>query len=377
MNKILLLTDWFYPGFKAGGPIRSCLNLVELIGSDYAVHILCGDRDLGDDKPYPGIETEMWNHQIIPGVSVFYTQKLSFENLRIRIREVDPDVIYLNHLYSPDFVVKPLLLLLAGKLKARVVLSPRGALHGGALHIKPYKKYPYLLFLRLLGIHRKISFHATNAYEASAIHRFFPNASITVLENPPASSQQPFSGISKVPGVLNMLFVARIHPIKGLHVLIRSLREIHDKQIRLVIIGPVEDEDYWHSCQQELRVLGANISIEYAGARSNQEVAHFLSETHLFVLPTAGENFGHAIFESFLAGRPVLISDKTPWLNLQALQLGWSLPLNNQKLWVEAIQNCADWDQPIFDLYARTSWEMARNFREQPGLTEKYIALFA
>ena len=36
-----------------------------------------------------------------------------------------------------------------------------------------------------------------------------------------------------------------------------------------------------------------------------------IKEQHLFVLPTFGENYGYAIFESLAIGRPVLISDQT------------------------------------------------------------------
>ena len=35
-----------------------------------------------------------------------------------------------------------------------------------------------------------------------------------------------------------------------------------------------------------------------------------------FLLPTGGENFGHAIFEALSCGVPALISDRTPWRDL-------------------------------------------------------------
>ena len=45
------------------------------------------------------------------------------------------------------------------------------------------------------------------------------------------------------------------------------------------------------------------------------------------VLPTLGENYGHVIVESFSVGLPIILSKKTPWLNLASKHLGWDLDL--------------------------------------------------
>jgi glycosyltransferase involved in cell wall biosynthesis len=57
-------------------------------------------------------------------------------------------------------------------------------------------------------------------------------------------------------------------------------------------------------------------------------VVQELAAHDLFFLPTRGENFGHAIYEALASGIPVLISDRTPWRNLESLGVGWDLPLN-------------------------------------------------
>lgn len=44
-------------------------------------------------------------------------------------------------------------------------------------------------------------------------------------------------------------------------------------------------------------------------------------------MPTFNENYGHAIVESFVAGLPVVISDRTPWRNLEKINAGWDIPL--------------------------------------------------
>jgi glycosyltransferase involved in cell wall biosynthesis len=45
------------------------------------------------------------------------------------------------------------------------------------------------------------------------------------------------------------------------------------------------------------------------------------------VLPTYNENFGYVILEALLAGCPVILSDQPPWRDLEARQVGWTIPL--------------------------------------------------
>ena len=55
-RKILLFADWYEPGYKAGGPIRSCANFVHNMQSEYSVYVFTTDRDLGSDESYKDIE---------------------------------------------------------------------------------------------------------------------------------------------------------------------------------------------------------------------------------------------------------------------------------------------------------------------------------
>ncbi len=60
-----------------------------------------------------------------------------------------------------------------------------------------------------------------------------------------------------------------------------------------------------------------------------------------FFLAPFSENFGHAINEALSAGVPVVISDKTPWRNLQEKGMGWDLPLDNRRAFIEVIEAMA------------------------------------
>ena len=56
-----------------------------------------------------------------------------------------------------------------------------------------------------------------------------------------------------------------------------------------------------------------------AAARATRRSSKRIARSDVFLLPTGGENFGHAIFEALSCGVPVLISDQTPWRGLEAI----------------------------------------------------------
>jgi glycosyltransferase involved in cell wall biosynthesis len=227
----------------------------------------------------------------------------------------------------------------------------------------------------MLGLHKRITFHATNEREKAAILDFFPGSRVIIADNLPKSDQPPFITVRKESGFLKCIFIARIVPIKNLLFLLQALGKVQ-ATIELSIIGPVEDGGYWDECSAAIDALPANIKAYYSGPRRNDELIPILQQHHLFILPTTGENFGHSIFEALVAGRPVLISDQTPWLGLSERKVGWDLPLDNLAGFTAAIENMARWDQPVFDEWAASAWKYAHDFIGNPELQKRYKELF-
>ena len=59
---------------------------------------------------------------------------------------------------------------------------------------------------------------------------------------------------------------------------------------------------------------------------------------HALLMPSRTENFSYTVLESLQAGIPVLISDQTPWLDLQSQRVGWDLPLEDLSAWAAALE---------------------------------------
>lgn len=377
LKKLLICIEWFTPGYKAGGPIQSCVNLCLALNKMYDIYVLTLDTDHGEILPYTNIIANKWQHQKALGVSVYYAQKTatSFKQLGAIIKEVNADYLCLNLLFSPKFVLYPLWLKFSNVINCRVIISPRGALYDSAISLKWWLKKPVLLLMKLMGIQGKTIFHATNKREEQAILQYFPDSQIRIADNLPNCLQHPLANLNKTAGSLDCIFIARIVPIKNLLFLLELLPQI-SATIKLSIVGPIEDENYWEACKKQIALLPKNIAINIVGAMPNAQLENLLQQHHLFILPTTGENFGHAIFESLRAGRPVLISDQTPWLNLTEQDAGWHLPLNNKDNFINILEKAAAWNQQEFDVHVAAAWQYAHNFINNPLLTKPYQELF-
>jgi glycosyltransferase involved in cell wall biosynthesis len=377
-KKLLIMVDWFSPGYKAGGPIQSCVNLAKALKNEYEIFVLTSDTDHGETTPYPGIEPNCWHTDLFPGINVFYINALTFKRsgLTALIHTIQPDFIYLNHLFSPFYVILPLWLKWRNKIGGKIILCPRGALHKSALSEKSYKKLPFLFLMKTLRMNQFIRFHATNEKEQEEIAHHFPGSTIFIANNLPESGQPELKMTTKIKGDLRCIFISRIVPIKNLLFLLEIL-ETTSTTINLTIAGPVEDENYWNSCRKKLNSLPSSVSVKYIGSLTREEIKNSLQQHHLYLLPTTGENFGHSIFESFLMGRPVLISNRTPWLPSPEKKTGWALPLDEPQSFRQAIETAAAWDQKQFEEYAHSSWNFAQQFIHNPESVNQYKTLFS
>ena len=108
----------------------------------------------------------------------------------------------------------------------------------------------------------------------------------------------------------------------------------------------------------------------------HSQVIETLQKYHFFILPTRHENFGHIFLEAFSAGCPIVISDRTPWKNLEAQKLGWDIPLENIVKWKNVLQRCIEMDQTEYSDWSKTTREFLENWVKTNDLEIETIDLF-
>jgi len=179
----------------------------------------------------------------------------------------------------------------------------------------------------------------------------------------------------KVPGSLRLVFLSRISRMKNLDGALALLRGLPG-QIRLDICGPIDDADYWAECQRTIAALPRNVRVDYRGVIAHEQVVDVLKEAHLFLLPTRGENFGHAIVEAWAAGLPVLISDRTPWRGLERKGAGWDVPLEQPERFERILADFVQMDGTEFQLLSRQARRHWGQIKETTGSLDLYRRLF-
>lgn len=338
---ILIFVSAYLPGYKAGGPIRSIANLVDCLGNEFDFWIVTADRDRGALESYPGIKPGIWCE--VGKAKVLYlspSQQRFVPFLRI-MRQVPYDVIYLNSFFNPKFTLLPIIALKLRLTRMRpIILAPRGEFSVGALAIKNFKKRTFLKITKMIGLHRKIIWQASSLHELDDITRAMDNlaCTISVVQNlPKRTTKSPNCRVRKSEDPLRVVYLGRIVPIKNLLFAFDVLSRVKAR-VEFSIYGPHEDVDYKKLCVSKAATLPENISVNWNGSLPADQVIETLARHDLFFLPSLGENFGHAIAEALQAGLRLLISDQTPWRDLETAGVGYDFSLNSTNEFVRAIE---------------------------------------
>lgn len=346
--KVLVLVQYYLPGFRSGGPVRSIDGLQAHLGDKFEFRIVAYDRDSGSKVRYPGVKPEQWSRVGQQWIYYLPKDRGRWRAILKVLNNSKCDLIYIQSLFNPCFTIWPLL---ARRLRLfknmPILLAPRGELSSGALSLKPWRKRVALrmfVFLRLL---RDVSWQATAKEEIDVLQKLNSRLGKKSTKSEGVFLAPNLKRLSRekrykeeVGGkdILRMVFLSRITPMKNLDYALNVLRLVK-KDVIFRIYGPIDrDLQYWEMCRSMIQQLGENISVEVMGVVDPCEVDTVFGNHDLLFLPTKGENFGHVILESLIAGCPVLISDQTPWRDLVSKKAGWDLSLDRPEGFIEVIE---------------------------------------
>ncbi len=376
-KKILVFIDWYLPGYRAGGPIQSCANLVDHLSTEFDFYIVTRDTDYCETKPYEGIVSDAWN-TLNNGTQVYYVSTALLNRAFIKkiCTETAFDFVYINGVYSFLFSILPLFYL-RNVVAKRIVVATRGMLAESAIAVKKTKKSVFLEVSKRLGLFKRVTFQATTAAEVSDIKRVMGKESKIVLAAnlPKKAAPHHFSKREKVSGSINLVNIARIAPEKNLKFALEILREVK-ANVAFDFYGPIYAEAYYEECKLLIAQMPSNIKVTYKDSIESSKVNEVLQSYHALFMPTLGENFGHIILESLVAGSPVLISDQTPWKDLQSRSLGFDVSLSDKASFVNAIEQMAALDGDEFAKWSLAAFNFGKEFVNNPEVLKQNLNLF-
>ena len=165
--------------------------------------------------------------------------------------------------------------------------------------------------------------HATSENEAVEFRRLGFKQPIILVPNgvslPKSIAADETAGSS---GVREVLFLSRIHPVKGLPNLIEAWQHAKRPGWRLSIVGSDED-GHKAELQQQIIQNGLRDSVAIYDAVHSEAKWTLLRNADVVVLPSFSENFGIVVAEALAVCTPVITTTGTPWDRVVNNDCGW------------------------------------------------------
>jgi glycosyltransferase involved in cell wall biosynthesis len=194
-----------------------------------------------------------------------------------------------------------------------------------ALRHKGWKKrVAWVLYQRRM-LDSSALLHATSTEEGDNLRKLGLTARIGVVPNGtdlPSLYPSPAPDEKTCRSRRTLLFLSRIHPKKGLELLLEAWSSLRPRNWRIRIAGPGEDS-YIQGLKQRSRILGVDREIEWMGPASGSTKEELFRSSDLFILPSYSENFGLVVAEALSYGVPVITTTGCPWAELPAEGAGW------------------------------------------------------
>lgn len=268
-KKTAVLTDYYYPAKKGGGPLRSIFLLNENIDN---LQIITSKKDVDGSK----LNKDQFLNNVI------YTDII---NLLLIV--FDYDKIYLNSLFSPRNCFVYFLNLTR---KKQLIIAPRGELYLDNIHAK--KWFLKKIIIKLINILSNIiiwHFTSIDEYESAKKivkvyhYKIIPNLNDFQCNYP-----------IKIK-TIDFLFVGRVVKKKRLHLALKAFSDL-PKKTSLILCVIIEDQKYWSECLCIINEFKDRVSIKYN--LNYSELKDYYQKSKYLLVPSINENHGHVIFEA-------------------------------------------------------------------------------
>lgn len=226
---------------------------------------------------------------------------------------------------------------LTARKKVKVIISPHGYLEPEKMKVSFLKKWLVLRLYEYKNLKKCSCLIACSIQEAKALRDFGLNQPIAILPNGVESSM-----VKKIQFTENrkyirknnsaksnaktLLFLSRIHPFKGLKLLLRSILSVQiefRKYNWVFVIAGINELQHEEELKSFVHLNGLDDIVHFVGAQYGENKINILDAADCFILPSKGENFGIVIIEALARGLPVITTNTTPWQELERYGCGW------------------------------------------------------
>lgn len=395
--RVLYALHGYKPAYKLGGPIHAVSALAErLVQKGHEVIVFASNLNLDEDLDVPtnqridvnGVQVWYFKHEepiqrwlpFVPYLanSIGY---LYAPGMRAELDRIVPSVD-LVHIQNP-FIYPTYA---AGKAAIRhqkpLFYQQRGALGPEHLKYRGLKKKLYIRAIERPLMERAITLIALTEAEVEAYAslgvrtpcRIIPNG--VDIGNSPEPLGTSFGPFDISPNELVILFLARLHPMKGAHRLIQAFLRIHTHHptAKLVMAGP-DDSRTVEKFRDEIEKAGLGNRILFPGMVTGETKRKLLARADLFCLPSAAEGFSVAVLEAMASKTPVLISPECHFATVESAFAGKVVSTSVDDL-TDALSSLLG-DSASLKEMGQNAYDLVKNEYDWDQIVESLISVYA
>ncbi len=329
--KILVLSSFFYPGKKSGGPQKSVLKMTESY-KEILFIVLTRNKDLGEKVAYnlvPNKPKKFTNNVIV----FYYSNPLKRILLTIGLLKKDVKHVIVNSFFDINSYL--FLLIFRNINSFKLYLFPRGELLKDSLYFNFYLKYIYIFLLKPL--YSKVTFVGTSESERSEIKKIFSKSIVKSFFNQVDKPNFEITNNIKYPIVANSEFdlyfihFSRISEEKKLLFILQGIKKYQKSSIFFQIFGNIEDKEYFNKCKVEIDYINSIglHKIVYSGFLDISSLNKVDSRSWMLYTGT-GDNFGHVIYEALSHAIPCVLSKYTFFADIEKKNAGFIIELTEE-----------------------------------------------
>ncbi|MBF0282123.1 MAG: glycosyltransferase [Zetaproteobacteria bacterium] len=237
-------------------------------------------------------------------------------------------------------------LAVAKKNNIPVVLSPHGMLEPWQWQeqgfLKKYKKIAYLNLFFRNRMPNNLVFHAITEGERESLLRQFQGHDVISIPNSIDMDEKNYRNLDRVKLNSTILFIGRLHPVKGVDILLEAFYKAGlEKHWKLQIIGPEENAEYVKSLKSFVIEKRLEDRVEFLGPVFGEEKLKILQSAWVHVLPSYSEVVGMVNLEASKCKVPSITTHETGLLDWE--KGGGYLIHPNVEQIAESINKASQW----------------------------------
>ena len=331
--KILHTNIGIYP--ERGGPPAVIVNLAAAqVRAGHTVAIASADSKPGvfDSarrmlSPVPGGDLVTVHVLPLPSMADLFLGRT------VKLPKEDFDVVHVHEVWNP---FDALVARAASSQGIPYAVTVHGVLCAIRLRRRWLKKRLARKFYVDRMLRRARFVQGLTEHECDQIRRLVPTAKVCRVPNGFSSTTNCglYQGrlVDALAGKPFLLFMSRIHIMKGLDLLLAAFEEISPKfpELQLVLAGP--NEGGQDLVERFLQKSQCSHRIHLTGMVGGEEKTWLLTNATAFVLPSRSEGFSVAILEALSMGVPVIMSKECHFPEAVAAHAALECDLDTQSL---------------------------------------------